>query len=84
MLAQMVRLSFCFALLRICDECRDWRDTGDIYGFTGVSNGSFVSCTCLLYNGDCCGAEACAAKLCFSKTSGSITKRCRDVTSNAI
>lgn len=46
-LAQGVRLRFCFALLRICDECRGTGDTGDIYGFIGVYNRLFVIYTCM-------------------------------------
>lgn len=51
MLAQRVRLRFCFALLRICDECRDCGDAGDIYGFIGVCYRSFVICTCMVGGG---------------------------------
>lgn len=52
MLAQRVRLWFCFALLRICDECRGCGDTGDIYGFISVYNVLFVINTCMLDGDD--------------------------------
>lgn len=75
-LAQRDRLRFCFALLRICAECRDWRDTGDIYGFIDVYNRSFVIYTCLY---DCCDVDVCVLMLCLFKSSECITKRGRGV-----
>lgn len=64
-----VRLGFCFALLGSCAECRDWGDTGDIYGFIGIYNRSFVISTCLLVGDDCSGVDVRALMLCFSKAS---------------
>lgn len=52
MLALKVRLRLCFALLRICDECRHCGDTGDINGFTGVNDRLSVIPTRMLHDGD--------------------------------
>ena len=48
---------FVLALLRLCNECTDWGDNGDIYDFTGFYHSSFVIYTCMLDVNDCYYAE---------------------------
>ncbi len=52
MLALSVRLRLCFALLRICDECRDCGDFGDIHGFIDIYCELFVILTCMFDDDD--------------------------------
>lgn len=47
MLAQTVSLRICFALLWICDECRDCGGTGDMNGFVGGYYMGLLICTCM-------------------------------------